>query len=156
VPKVQHKPIKSPRKGSNKKSKRKVHHRTVRWPRCQKLQRSEPNGLVTWLAHRTVSGGAPDCPVHHTTEALTNGHIGGWGYKYSPTTTLQCIQVFSHQTSYKSSRLHSKTNKEIKSSPKSGITPNKLVIRERDFCVLLSSCAWITFLLPPFLFPRSL
>jgi hypothetical protein len=31
-----------------------VHHRTVRWPRCQKLQRSEPNGWVTWLAHRTV------------------------------------------------------------------------------------------------------
>jgi hypothetical protein len=86
-----------------------VHDRTVRWPRCQKLQRSEPNGLVTWLAHRTVSGGAPDCPVRHTTEALTNGHIGGWGYKYPPTTTLQCIQVFSHQTSYKSSRLHSKT-----------------------------------------------
>jgi hypothetical protein len=56
-----------------------------------------------------VSGGAPDCPVRHTTEALTNGHIGGWGYKYPPTTTLQFIQVFSHQTSYKSSRLHSKT-----------------------------------------------
>jgi hypothetical protein len=31
-----------------------VHHRTVRWPRCQKLQRSNPNGRVTWLAHRTV------------------------------------------------------------------------------------------------------
>jgi hypothetical protein len=31
-----------------------VHHRTVRWPSCQKLQQSEPNGLVTWLAHRTV------------------------------------------------------------------------------------------------------
>jgi hypothetical protein len=59
-----------------------VHHRTVRWPRCQKLQRSEPNGLVTWLAHRTVSGGAPDCPVRHTTSAFTNVHIGGWGYKY--------------------------------------------------------------------------
>jgi hypothetical protein len=86
-----------------------VHHRTVRWPSCQKLQRSEPNGLVTWLAHRTVSGGAPDCPVRHTTEALTNGSFGGWGYKYPPTTTLQCIQVFSLQTSYKSSRLHSKT-----------------------------------------------
>jgi hypothetical protein len=37
-----------------------VYHRTIRWPRCQKLQRSEPNGLVTWLAHRTVSGGAPN------------------------------------------------------------------------------------------------
>jgi hypothetical protein len=31
-----------------------VHHRTVRWPTCQKLQRSEPNSRVTWLAHRTV------------------------------------------------------------------------------------------------------
>jgi hypothetical protein len=86
-----------------------VHHRTVRCPSCQKLQRLEPNGLVTWLAHRTMSGGAPDCPVRHTTEALTKGSFGGWGYKYSPTTTLQCIQVFSHQTSYKSSRLYSKT-----------------------------------------------
>jgi hypothetical protein len=31
-----------------------VHHRTVQWPRRQKLQRSNPNGRVTWLAHRTV------------------------------------------------------------------------------------------------------
>jgi hypothetical protein len=27
---------------------------TVRWPRRQKLQRSNRNGRVTWLAHRTV------------------------------------------------------------------------------------------------------
>jgi hypothetical protein len=31
-----------------------VHHRTVRWPRSQKLQLSNPNGRVTWLVHRTV------------------------------------------------------------------------------------------------------
>jgi hypothetical protein len=31
-----------------------VHHRTVQWPTCQKLQRSNPNDWVTWLAHRTV------------------------------------------------------------------------------------------------------
>jgi hypothetical protein len=31
-----------------------VHHRTVRWHTCQKLQRSNPNDWVTWLAHRTV------------------------------------------------------------------------------------------------------
>jgi hypothetical protein len=31
-----------------------VHHRTVRWPRRQKLQQSESNGQVTWQAHRTV------------------------------------------------------------------------------------------------------
>jgi hypothetical protein len=48
-----------------------VHHRTVRWPRRQKLQRSNPNGWVTWLAHRIVSGGAPDCLVRHSTSAST-------------------------------------------------------------------------------------
>jgi hypothetical protein len=37
---------------------------------------------------------APDCPVRHTTAAFHNDHFGGWGYKYPPTTTLQCIQVF--------------------------------------------------------------
>jgi hypothetical protein len=72
-----------------------VHHRTVRWPICQKLQWSNPNGWVTWLAHRTVSGGAPDCSVRHTTAAFPNGHFGGWGYKYPPTTTLQGIQAFT-------------------------------------------------------------
>ena len=86
-----------------------VHHRTVRWPTCQKLPRSEPNGRVTWLAHRTVSAGAPDCLVRHATAASTNGSIGGWGYKYPQPPTNHGIQVFSHQTSYKSYRLHSKT-----------------------------------------------
>jgi succinylarginine dihydrolase len=56
-----------------------VHHRTVQWPTCQKLQRSNPNGWVTWLAHRTVSSGAPDCLVRHTTTAFPNDHFGGWG-----------------------------------------------------------------------------
>jgi hypothetical protein len=31
-----------------------VHHRTVWWPRRQKLQRSESNDQVMWQAHRTV------------------------------------------------------------------------------------------------------
>jgi hypothetical protein len=31
-----------------------VHHRTVRWPHMPELQRSNPNGWVTWLVHRTV------------------------------------------------------------------------------------------------------
>jgi hypothetical protein len=48
-----------------------VHHRTARRAHSSELQRSEPNGLVTWLAHRTVSGGAPDCPVRHATAAST-------------------------------------------------------------------------------------
>jgi hypothetical protein len=32
-----------------------VHHRTVRWPSCQKLQRSEPNDQVTWKPSPTVT-----------------------------------------------------------------------------------------------------
>jgi hypothetical protein len=48
-----------------------VRHRTARQAHTSELQRSEPNGLVTWLAHRTVSGGAPDCPVRHATAAST-------------------------------------------------------------------------------------
>jgi hypothetical protein len=86
-----------------------VHHQTVRWPSCQKLQRSEPNGRVTWLAHRTVSGGAPDYPVRHATAASTNGSFGGWGYKYPQPPTIHCIQVFSIHTLYKSYSIQYKT-----------------------------------------------
>jgi hypothetical protein len=70
-------------------------------PRCQSSNgrnRQNPNGWVTWLAHRTVSGGAPDCPVRPSTDNLPNGWIGDWGYKYPPTTTTPSIQVF--QTSH--------------------------------------------------------
>jgi hypothetical protein len=131
-------------------------------PDCPVAHMSEastvnPKGWVTWLAHRTVSGGAPDYPVRHTTAAFTNGHFGGWGYKYPQPPHFNASKFFSHQTSYKSSRLHSKTQtKRLNPLPKSGITPNKLVTRERDFCVLLSSCAWIAFLIPLFLFPTHL
>jgi hypothetical protein len=72
-----------------------VHHWTVRWPHKSELQRSEPNGLVTWLAHRTVSDGAPDCPVRLSTEAIPNGHFGGWGYKYPQPPHIQGIQAFT-------------------------------------------------------------
>jgi hypothetical protein len=48
-----------------------VHHRTARRAHMSELQRSEPNGLVTWLAHRTVSGGTPDYPMRHATAAST-------------------------------------------------------------------------------------
>jgi hypothetical protein len=79
-----------------------VHHRTVQWPHMSELQRSNPNGWVTWLMHQTVSSGAPDSPVRPSTTAFPNGHFGGWGYKYPPTTTLQGIQVFSQHIQYKS------------------------------------------------------
>jgi hypothetical protein len=46
----------------------------------QKLQ--NPNGWVTWMAYRTVSSGAPDCPVRPSTAACPNGSLVVEGYKY--------------------------------------------------------------------------
>jgi hypothetical protein len=97
---------------------------TVRWPHMSELQRSNPNGWVTWLAHRTVSGGTPDCPGRPSTDSLPNGHFGGWGYKYPQPPPLQGIQVFSHCIQYKSSRLHSKTQIRDQILSKSKFTPN--------------------------------
>jgi hypothetical protein len=111
-----------------------VHHRTVRWPLLSELQRSNPNGWVTWLAHRTVSGGAPDCAVRPSTNSLPNDHFGGWGYKYPPITTLQDIQVFSHCIQYKSSRLHSKTQTRDKILSQVRNHSKQLVTSERYLC----------------------
>jgi hypothetical protein len=66
-----------------------VHHRTVRWPTCQKLQRlGDAAGAPDSVRWRTGL-------VRHTTAAFPNGHFDGWGYKYPPTTTLQGIQEFT-------------------------------------------------------------
>jgi hypothetical protein len=121
-----------------------VHHRTVRWPSCQKLQR--PGDVA----------GAPDCPVRHTTEAFTNGHIGGWGYKYlqPPHFNASKFQPFAFNT--RALNFIPRHKQEIKSSPKYKVHSIQIVTRESDICVHLSSCAWIAFLLLPFLFPTQL
>jgi hypothetical protein len=62
-----------------------VHHRTTRRSHKTELQRSNPNGLLTWLAHRTMSGGAPDCPVRHATAAFQRPLCDGWAIN-TPTT----------------------------------------------------------------------
>jgi hypothetical protein len=133
-----------------------VHHRTVRWPHLLELQRSNPNGWVTWLAHRTVSGGAPDCPVRHTTDSLPNGHFGGLGYKYPQPPHFMASKFSAMCIQYKSSRLHSKTQTrdQILSQVQSSFQSNSDK-RER-ICVLLSSCAWNAFLFLSFLFPTQL
>jgi hypothetical protein len=95
-----------------------------------------------------LSGGAPNCPVRHTTEALTNDHFSGWGYKYPQPPHFNASKFSAIKPHTRALDFIPRHKQEIKSSPKSGITPNKLVTRERDFCVLLSSCTWIAFLLP--------
>jgi hypothetical protein len=120
-----------------------VHHRTAQRPHLSELQWSEPNGWLMWLAHRTVSGGAPDCSVRHATTAFQRPYLGGWGYKYPNHPTFNGIQVFHLQHITRAIAFNSRHSKEIKSSPKSGITPNQIVARESDICVHLSSCTWI-------------
>jgi hypothetical protein len=63
-----------------------VHHRTAQRPHKSELQRSNPNGLLTWLAHRAMSGAPCDC-------SLPTAIFGGWGYKYPNHPTFNSIQV---------------------------------------------------------------
>jgi hypothetical protein len=96
-----------------------VRHRTVRCgtglsgaPRSQSSNgrnRQNPNSWVTWLAHRTVTGGALDCPMRPSTDSLPDGWFGGWGYKYPQPPPLQASKFSAYCIQYKSSRLYSKT-----------------------------------------------
>jgi hypothetical protein len=111
--------------------------------------RQNPNGSVTWLAHRTVSGGAPDCPVRPLTDSLPNGWFGGWGYKYPPTTTTPSIQVF--QTSHSIQELVQSIQDTIQknqSLSKSQTHSKHLVTRERVLLVFFELLFLDRFLLP--------
>jgi hypothetical protein len=57
-----------------------------------------PNGRMTWrrtrhcpVAHQTLSGGAPDCPVRPSPAAFPNGYNLVGGYKYHPNRPLQGV-----------------------------------------------------------------
>jgi hypothetical protein len=124
-----------------------VHHRTVRWPTCQKLQRSNPNGWVTWLAHRTgrcairqqpspttiLVVGAINTPNHHSSRS-----------KHS----LLLIQ-------YKRNTQHSKT--QIKTSNQIKVHNSTLVFRTCEkigLCSFVVLVAWLAFLLSLFLLSK--
>jgi hypothetical protein len=87
-----------------------VHNRTAQRPHKSELQRSNPNGWLTWLAHRTVSSGAPDCPVCHATTSFQRPHFGGWGYKYPQPPHIQLYPSFYTSTPYKSYSIQYKTH----------------------------------------------
>jgi hypothetical protein len=96
-----------------------VHHWTVRWPRCQKLQRSESNGRVTWLAHRTVQ-----CAMRQKPPPTAPLVVGAINTPQPP--TIHCIQVFSLHTSYKSYSIQYKTqSKRSNPLPSPKIIPIK-------------------------------
>jgi hypothetical protein len=89
-----------------------VHHRTAQRPHKSELQRSNPNGLLTWLAHRTVSGAPYDSTLPTTI-------FGGWGYKYPNHPTFNGIQVSTLLHLTRAIAFNTRHTKEIKSSPNS-------------------------------------
>jgi hypothetical protein len=121
-------------------------------PRCQSSNgrnHQNPNDWVTWLAYRTVSGGALDYPVHPLTDNLPNGWFGGWGYKYPPTTTTLSIQVF--QTSHSIQELVQSIQDIIQSNQnlsKSKIHSKQIMTRERVLLVFFELLFLDHFLLP--------
>jgi hypothetical protein len=102
--------------------------------------RPNPNGWVTWLAHRTVR-------CAHRQQPLPNGCLAVEGYKYASTTSTPIIQVSS--TSHSIQELvHSllDTIQKNQSLFKSQIHSKHLVTRESVFVhVLCALVSWITF-----------
>jgi hypothetical protein len=80
-----------------------VHHRTARRPHQSELQRSNPNGRVTWLAHQTLSGAPVDSSLHQRS-SLVVGAIN------TPTTSHSSHPSFPTSTPYKSYSIQYKTH----------------------------------------------
>jgi hypothetical protein len=70
-----------------------VHHRTAQRPHLSELQRSNPNGQLTWLAHRTVR-----CAMR---QQPSNSHILVVGAINTPTTPHSMHPSFPPSTHYK-------------------------------------------------------
>jgi hypothetical protein len=115
-----------------------VHHRTVRWPHLSELQRSEPNSLVTWLAHRTVR-----CARRQQPPPTVNLVVGAINTPNHPHFNASTFSAFKPHT--RALDFIQRHKQEIKSSPKSKDHSNQIVTSESDNCVHLSSCAWVAF-----------
>jgi hypothetical protein len=71
-----------------------VHHRTARRPHLSELHRSNPNGRVTWLAHRTVSGVPVDSSLHQTASLV----VGAINTPTTPPFIASKFSTFQHLT----------------------------------------------------------
>jgi hypothetical protein len=92
---------------------------------------------MSWLAHRTVSSGAPDSPVRHATAAFTDGYFGGWGYKYPNHPPFMASKFSAFTPHTRAIDFIQDTYKEIKSSPKSKDHSNQIVTSEREILVFI-------------------
>jgi hypothetical protein len=139
-----------------------VQHRTVRCstgpsggPGCQSSNgrnRQNPNGWVKWLAHQTVSGGAPDSVWWRTGQCLVAHRTVRCAHRQqpSPTTVLVVRAINTPQPplfkaskfptyciQYKSSRLYSKTQTRDQILSKVQNHSKHLVTCEREIFVFI-------------------
>jgi hypothetical protein len=100
----------------------------VRAPTVKPQRSADVAGAPDSVRWRTRLSGAP-CD-----SSLPTAIFGGWGYKYPNHPTFNGIQVSNLQHITRAIAFNSRHSKDIKSSPKSGITPNQIVTRERHLC----------------------
>jgi hypothetical protein len=106
-----------------------VHHRTARRAHMSELQRSNPNGRVMWLAHRTVrwrtglSGAPVDSSLHQTT-SLVVGVINTPNHPTFKSSKFSTFQLLTRALAFNTRHIQ-----VIKSSPNS---TQALVISESD------------------------
>jgi hypothetical protein len=120
----------SARLRAQKSEQRQKAHRTVRWPTCQKLQRSEPNGRVTWLAHQTVR-----CAIRQQPQPTVNLVVGAINTPQPPHFNASKFSAIKPHT--RAIDFIQDTYKEIKSSPKSKDHSNQIVTSEREILVFI-------------------
>jgi hypothetical protein len=127
-----------------------VHHRTVWWPRLSELQRSNPNGWVTWLAHRTVR-----CAHRQTASPTGILVVGAINTPQLPHFKASKFSAIAFNTRPLDFNPRHKTKDQILS--KSQTHSKDLVACEREtFVFIWVIVAWIAFLLPLFLFSSNL
>jgi hypothetical protein len=125
-----------------------VHHRTVRWSTCQKLQRSNPNGWVTWLAHRTDR-----CAIRQQPSPMAILVVGAINTPQPPLFKTSKHSLIFIQ--YKSNTQHSKT--QIKATDRIKVYNSTLVFRtceKIDLCSFVVLVAWLAFLFLSFLLSK--
>jgi hypothetical protein len=114
-------------------------------PQLSELQRSKPNGLVTWLAHRTVR-----CAIRQKPSPTTILVVGAINTPQPP--LFKASKHSLHLIQYKSNTQHSKT--QIKASDRIKVPNSTLVFRtceEIDLCSFVALVAWLAFFFLSFL-----
>ena len=124
-----------------------VCHRTSRRAQQSELQRSEPNGLVTWLAQRTLSG-APCDRQPHQTASLVVGVINTPNHPTFKSSKFSTFQLLTRALAF-----NSRHTQVIKSSPNS---TKALVLSERDLLCSFELLCLDCFLSHSFLISNSL